>query len=580
MTSDSLEWFEINDFRPGIRMTPSILHPPGTARPNTTFRCRSLPDGSLGPGPRRVDEIEPPAILFSAGFVSGTADAQSAEVRIIGLFSNDPVYNAADQSAGVDQNNSEIWAAFEWWDGGYATNYRQAIWRLRRSYASYTGVAADWQQIYQRSQTATYAANVRPKRCHFGNQRSNSGTPAVPGPIVVGWVVDGMARFSPDDTAPSTTSTAAMPTTTGVSPDSVVMHQNRAVIFPLVPIAANANTVYATNEAFYWTEPNDLTSLDALLTSYVNTVAAPENPSGYQVMEPVTANELLLIKSKGGGLILAGDLNDFTARYLPYLRSPGLSMNRGTTTPIGFIYPIDNGGVYLWTGGDTSDDLSPYMDDNFWRPPTTIPVETRTGFTSRIPAAWGYGFTSMIACGTIVICPNNWIFDTETRAWWKLEAYSTEADLKYMTHHVTTDWSNRRFYTAPSGYFPPAAGSVALNEYDTTLGTIDYQWESHPIAPSVDRDINVREVVLTASGTTASTITVTVASTLAGGDSNTATFAFPAGDAPVSLRMPIHVSGPALTIKVAAAGNSSTTAPRVHKIAVGWMEDTSLPRSA
>src|SRR5690606_5166543 len=106
-------------------------------------------------------------------------------------------------------------------------------------------------------------------------------------------------------------------------------------------------------------------------------------------------------------------LNDFQVRNLPNVRGTGHSMNRGTPSPRGFVYPVDNGGVWLWEGGDLSVNIAPQMDPNFWRPPALIPAvgfyESGTPPEQSEPD-WGYQQTQCATWDQFVMLPNNWVW--------------------------------------------------------------------------------------------------------------------------------------------------------------------------
>lgn len=450
------------------------------------------------------------------------------------------------------------------------------------------------EQILTATEAGAYEVLTRPKTCDFGASRSNANDPTQVGPSVIGFVVDEYARIFPDDSNPTLQSTAKMgEDSLNVAAEdqpflfntNLVMHQGRAVVFPTVFTAMGILETYAQNESMWWTEPNDLTSLEGNLgDKYLNFVVGSENPTGYMVMESLTANELLLIKTKGGAILLRGDLDNSAASTLPYVQSTGQSLNRGSTTPVGFMYPVDGGGLWLWKGGDVSQHISKDMDPEFWRPDYS-------------QTAYGTNFTQMCRWQELVLLPNNWVFDTDYNGYWRMEPIDdlpdgtnpvldddddpTPATARQETFfRWVADWKGRWAYGFPETY-SSLPSDAFCREYDSTTKRNLFSWQSHPIASTIDTIVDVHELVLTASGN--GQVDWIVRSDFTGDeDTGTIDVAQESGvseDIPFLIRTRVGVQGSHIQIKLTSRGVGNQAAPTIHGVKLLVREGQHVQRS-
>lgn len=556
--ADQRQQFVVSDFSPGIRQIQSPLTPPGVAHEDGTFGCLSH-NGALIPAPKLVDKIAAGATL--AGY-EGAQNLLSSEFRICGIFANDPVYSTAVGNAtiaGPDQCNTELWVGIEFWDDA-ASPFHRRVARYHRHRTT-----PSWETVYSSDAAGTYASNVRPKRCEFANSRSNHADPATPGPVVVAFVFAELAYYSPDESTPTSTSTKAIPAdTTNYPPNKMVAHQGRIVIFPLVSRGANTSTVRPDNEAFYWTAVNDLQTRDALLSAYEKTVAYIEQSHGYEWAYSLTSDTLLLMKRSGGALVLQGDLNAFRADPKPFVQSPGLALNQGALSPIGIVYPVDNGTVWVCEGGDTSREIAKHMDPNFWRPSQLNPANG-----AQVANGWGTDETSCARWGNYVLFPSNWVCDTEGSqegpSWWRLDDPSPVLGASRDMHWWTTDWTGRWAWGAPSGYANSATSTV-LYEYDMQTSRESYSWQSHPHDFSLGQRVLVEDLVVSAAAQNPNVATIKVTVSSNTGDSVTQEVYVPSSD-PMTLRFPNKwgVRGTGITVKIEVDSNQDgVPAPTVY----------------
>lgn len=466
----------------------------------------------------------------------------------------------------------------------------RSVWRktlFRETYGN--------ESIINSSDDTIWFANVRPRPCYFATTRSNSGqgfvvedfgdiVPTV-GPVVTLICFDGLLRMFPDDQATAAMTTRKVCKNSGgtaaedvtlLSPSVVVGHQGRAVVTPLTLSSNGRLATYVSNEALFWSRVNDAEYLDdALSDRFLNVVLAPEDPTGYGVLASMTANELLLIKARGGALILSGSLNDYRLNQKPYVKGTGLSLNMGCASPIGYVYPVDGGGVWLF-GGDKSEHISPQMDPEFWRP----------DYES---SAFGPSHTSSTAWQEWVIFPNNWLYDTDTGTWWKLENPD-----RAVLHHVSADWRGEHLYATPEYVTADYSGDTPqILGYDYDINDKRQFWSArtHPIdfirgegtgAPTdSNRYLHLHEVVMTCSGRGRMQVDVTSEFT-----GQTASVTVPVAnesgvddDFPVTVRCKIPVRGTSFIFQFRSFGVGDGPAPTLHApVRVGYRYDHQIHR--
>lgn len=501
----------IQDFSPGIRQVKSLNHPLGTADDTTgdrgyaTLGCWAGPDGVLKALPSRTDTHERSAAMVFANLTS-------EQYRICGIFANDPVFSATT-SPGANQNNTEIFVGIEYYDS--TPNRVRKIVRFSRHEST-----PKWEIIGTNAVAGAFSATSRPGRCYFATSRSNSAAPGFPGVPVIGWAFGGYARAFPNDTAPTASGTIALPQGAFLPPDLIVGHQGRFVIFPLFQwgdgnMGGADAIVHPDNELIYWTTFNNYLTLDAAFDGvYGQVIAYAERDTGYEFAHSISNDQLLAVKRAGGGLLIQGQLNTSTTIPQPSIRSPGFSLNTGCMTHLGVVYPINSSGVWVIEGGRQSRNLSPYMEPDFWRPraygpanPTSLHYSEATG-PSYLQTAngWGVDYTSCASWGEWVLMPNNWLLDTTTESWWRLDnspmTDSGNTDtLGYLeSHWWTTDWTGRWAWSAPSGYsnvtWDGSTPTVVLNEYDRLSHRSSFQWLSHPL-PLPGSRIVIEDIELT-----------------------------------------------------------------------------------
>lgn len=550
MPSADLQWIEIKDFSPGIFDTVTPNNPIGAATRSNTYKCIATENGALAPAPRRTLEV--------SDTDRNGAGEPASPYFIGGLFCADPTFDGTNP-LGPDQNNTEIFVGYEWFESN--DDRRRQVRRYKRGIAT-----PAWETVFDDTLNVPnlFDIDYRPARCVFQSSRSNQSTPTDVGVPIVVFCYDGILESFPDDTAPGVTGTFSLPQAGPGFPEVslIISHQNRIVVFPLTLTGFGLNDVYATNEGLYFTATNDV-SVNAAV-DFSNVVFGSENPTGYQCGASLTANELLLLKSKGGAIMLRGDLLNVTSINLPNVQSPGFSLNHGCRTKLGFAYCVDNMGMFVWAGGDASEDISLQLAPNFWRP------------TAQQSGNYHRAHTTCAKWAPWIVTPNNWLYDMDKGGWWRLDGGDTGVPIQM--YHMDVDWTGRWLYGSNHAWEDGTSDlninpdKVVFYEYDKLLGAATYSWQSHPIQGTMDRVVNVREVVLVLSGEGDVTVTVT------GRDGAQDTAEFSVNDLfPVTLRAPVAVQGNNIQIRIEAsvpvpASPNEAGAPTVHAVRLGIKE--------
>lgn len=555
----SPQWQSIKDFSPGIHATISPNHAPGTASPEGTFGCFSPSRGVLAPLPKMVDAIIPPTpAVYPA---SGILDTQ---YHIVGLHSVGPAVGSSGNTAGTDLNQTEVYLAIAYTVNNASNDNRYLGWyRYKRNLDT-----PAWATIKSEARAigGNFSASSEPQAAEMVSLRTHSSDPSTVGAIVTAFCSVGTLFMFPDQDTPTTDSTewlladkvadadfASIP----VGGTNICGHQGRLVYFYLTTNGAGANSIWATNEQFFWSKVNSIGELSTLLAAAggkFNITAQFADPTGYEVIASLTADELLLIKSRGGAIVMRGDLDDPTIVTYPYVRSPGNSNNRGTPTPLGYAYPVDGSGVWVWTGGQVSEHLTPHLDPDFWRPALTDVAGAAVDFSN-----WN---TQCAQAGDFVLFPNNWIWDTNSAAketgWWRIDDPTVRT-----IHRWNTDWRGIKFYGTPSGFV--TTSDDAIFEYDVTTPRDTFQWTSQPLANTLETEVRLDAMVVVADGV--GTVTVRA---FTGEDPVGQTVDFPidgTGQAPVFSRQLISVLGTELSFEVAStATDSADPAPTIHEL--------------
>lgn len=328
------------------------------------------------------------------------------------------------------------------------------------------------------------------------------------------------------------------------------------------------DTLGSLNEHIHYTPPYDF---DSTLTDGELSFGTfgERRPWLSGVMASTSADQLLLVKYRDGALMIRGDLDDPTVVDLPFLHSTGGARCIPAWTPSGLVYGGKNG-VYLWVGGETSQQLSNQLDGWFWNP-DPLEIE-RYGTHGRF--AWWEPY---------IIAPNNWVYDTRSASWWRLEQITD-----------TTTGADAIFAAdvSPNGdtlyAFPFAFTSTQLVAWRTATKAVlrnTYSWQSQPLAVAGDRLVEVRELRLLAThrGTVNGTVTLTLTGYTDEGEPVTpitVTYTLDANRERPQLKVAKLATGNIAHLQVriqSDSGDTAAPAPKVHSLSLSINERQHAP---
>ncbi len=534
-----LQWVDLTDFTPGIFQRSeralgdtAIPAPLGSAQVTNTYRCQALPTGGLAPLPGRTKSWNVP--------LTATPDNG---VYVNGFFANGPLSPAATYL-------DEVFLGLEYVEAT-VRKFRFSRLQFFNNPAAPGGffAGADTDTLVNYTSTSGPATNTSYWGMSFATDRINTSDPTKPGVPVVATdyfdsggttAVHGTMMFTFPD--PSTANlTAIFPFST--TPGQVIGHQGRLVQLQGVGYAHGVGEAVATNEQVSFTDPPNSPTMGTQ-----DEVFSQENPTGYGAWGSISAGELFFVKHTGGGVIVSGDIANPSITRLPGVISTGGLIGRAVSTPQGLFYLVNHIGACVWRGGDTSDVISEQLDRDFYITAFGSPY-TATGIFMN-----GISY-SLEVWGPWVMAPNNWLYNTITHSWWRVEDTSAA---------VINWWGAAPTYTSASVPF--------VHLFDTHSPASNWSWQSHPIPASIERLTEVRDMVLVAQGSG----TVTVTLTAFDGSTQAEVFTVTNATQPQRLRPAqggTFIKGYNVVVRIQAdSGSSDVPAPVVHSLHLGTRE--------
>ncbi len=477
-SEEKLQWVSLSNFTPGIWNasgrglgTTAVPAPLGAAQQTNTYRCVALPGGGLAPLPKMTKTwaSTDPASTYSSG------------PWLTSMYAFGPTNASSAPSAYPD----EIFLIVEWLD---STPNRHARFYRLNAFAAVTVTNT------LASADSTTASPVNQFwGSAFGSSRMNTTDPTLPGVPVVVWdwyeqPGEGNAGYTYTFPDPSTSNvTAVMTLSTTMA--NTVCHQGRVLQLDAAIYSHGATSNVPTNENVNFTDPPNSATMGTQ-----NEVFSQENPVGYGAWGSISAGELFLVKNSGGGVIVSGDIANPSITRLPGVVPAGQMMSKASSTPHGLFYLANEGGVYVWRGGDTSAHVSPQLS------PNSFPNNAKGTSTDTLnPSLIGIQ-AHLEAWQNWVLVSNNWLYDTQTNSWWQIESQDT-INIRWWSRGSHTNL----MYGAPISYDP----DIAVYTWDKSIAALSWSWQSHPIPASIDRLVEVREMVLVAQGTGTVTVTMT-----------------------------------------------------------------------
>lgn len=534
-------WLEIPDFSAGAYNHTEIsldqanmLLPAGKGAhdPSGTYSCIALPGGGLGPLPGVVQTFTWPGTNETINY-------------LVGFVAHDNLNNGDTEFVVIweaDDGTNHMWDAY--------------------SYIVQSGAFASIVSTF----TASAAGIFGSPYPQFSRAVASTDPATDPGiPIIVfpnggpaQTTTDGQVYMYPDPDAPSTMGARELISGSSSVGGQVIAHQSRILVLSGINYDHPVGGGWLTNEQISFTDPPNTETL-----GFQQTVLGAEDPFGYGAAGSISAGELFLLKKRGGGLIVSGDIFSLTVTALPGVTSTGDFYGNAASGVIGLVYCSLSNGCWIWNGSNTSQKLSDNLDDDFF-----LPVEFYGGMQSN-----NYGFFADWN-GDKLYLSNNWLYDSRSNSWWKYYPDSTQGgdDLYY---HQTV--GEQYLYAAPLSF--PSSSPIFAYQFDQKFPAQNYQWTSLPLhLAGEDRVTDVREVVVRAScadtGVSAVTVSILDGGTVVASQAQSGTV----GHGPDIIRFTLGALGlrePQVRINVdnSASGDSAI----IHSISVGYKNRAHVP---
>ncbi len=475
-SEEKLQWVSLSDFTPGIWNasgrglgTTAVPAPLGAAQQTNTYRCYALPGGGLAPLPRMTKtwaSTDPGATYTSGPWLVGMK-----------------AFGPTNATSAASNYPDEIFLVVEYLDTvRHAKNYRLN---------AFAAVAVTDSLAVPDSTYATPSNQFWGPS--FGSSRMNTTDPTLPGVPVVVWDWyeqpgegnQGATYTFPDPSTANVTTVFGLSTTMA----NTVCHQGRVLQLDVAIYNHGATSNVPTNENVNFTDPPNSITLGTQ-----NEIFSQENPVGYGAWGSISAGELFLVKNSGGGVIVSGDIANPSITRLPGVVSTGQILSQAASTPSGLFYLVNEGGVYVWRGGDTSTHVSPQLT------PNSFPNNAKGTSTDVLNPSMIGVQAHLESWQNWVLVSNNWLYDTQTNSWWQIEDQDV-VNVRWWSKGSHTNL----MYGAPISYAP----ATAVYTWDKSQAALSWSWQSHPIPASIDRLVDVREMVLVAQGTGTVTVTMT-----------------------------------------------------------------------
>lgn len=320
-------------------------------------------------------------------------------------------------------------------------------------------------------------------------------------------------------------------------------------------------------------------------------IAGDDNLTGVGAVISTSADELFIVKHSGGGYLIRGDLDNPTVSKLPFIESTQGVTLLPVSCPLGIAYGSRNG-IYLWTGGETSEYISPQLEGWFWDHHDHSEI-IYSGIQGRL-AYWH----------PYLCVPNNYLYDARHKSWWRLdepflqptegEELAPDIPNEHIPFHCyqVLQHSEHRLLAFPYKH------TILNNELwweavQSTL-SLSYSWQSQPLVESIDRTLSMEYVKLVATSTSSQESHVDV--TLDGYDkdgllihSQVVPFTLPPQTRPQLVpvtpkatptqhrrRLEPHFQASYIRVRIVST-STEVAAPKVHSLSIAYREVNELP---
>lgn len=538
--SKGLQFIDIDDFTPGIYdasniafSSPTVLPGPfvapiGSADAAETWQCIALAQGGLGPAPAMIADYD----LTQLGITSDLPVVG----WLVGLLNT------------LVTNEDEFVVCIE--------------------YLNPDNALFVWSAVLGTSDAALIYSNVsgtnlsRPAGCAFpfATRVAPTNPTTTVGEVVIVFpdnTSPGEIVLYPDPANPTVRGTTTL---SGSSPagtlfghqSRIVCLQNVALSWPVTP------TIFSNNDAINYTDPPNSETYPGAVPSII---FAAEEPYGYGATGSVSAGELFMVKCRGGGIVVQGDINNPTVTYLPGVKPTGVIYGRCDTDENGFYYCTDGAGAWIWNGGNASSRISTQLDDNFYQCADPIPNQNFAYFIQR----WH----------DFMLFSNNWLYNTQTGGWWRLLNPATASIYWWVPAFL-----NNQMYGAVPAL--PDFTTKFLYRFDDQIPASQYRWQSLPLRVTEDKYVDMREVVVRFSAPyggdgTGATCSIQISSvSSAGVVTAVSLITFSADDTPNIQMMRLNIPGSQgedLRVRIDASttgGSDYNYAPVIHSLSLGY----------
>jgi hypothetical protein len=464
------QWLDISDFSAGayshdntVSSSDRLLGaPPGAHDPAGTYSCLCLPNGGLG-------ALAGVGQTWTWPDNNGTGSVIN---YVTGLLVHDEI--------GV----IEAIVMIEWDDG---TNHYFICDSYNLNASTKTNICATTQASGGLNEYPFGSPYPQMTRAADTNPTTTVGNPVCVFPVAsfaYPNATAGQIFMYPSPATPTSYTPKKLITDTTPQSESgmILVHQYRVVVLANTgqswPLGGAG--VWVVNETINFTDPPNGDVYPSSATTGQQLIAVAEEPYGYGCGGSISAGELFLVKRRGGGVIITGDINEPTSiTYLPGVQPTGGGYGNADSGVQGLFYCSIDNGAWVWNGSNTSQKISQQLDDSFF-----------TGPNQAIYLSW------YVRCiGDKVYFSNNWLYDTRTSSWWK---YAPDATQGGTTYFWIQDVDGTGFYAAPITFL--AANKTMLYRFDYNTPAQHYQWRSLPLKLSgEDRVADIREIVVRAS---------------------------------------------------------------------------------
>lgn len=557
MASDeTLEHVTLVDFRAGIAsgwVTSQSEQewPDGFAQESETFGCYALPTGGLAALPRITYEIEgaEPTTGFTEGFTWPERDGYEDRIAVLDMMAVSPVHYIPDLETSVSSTLDpvDVMTVRQWWmvDGtdvasiyrykgfpAYKGNPEAAYAQRHLDTQDFLGDMDYWRPHYTRwlygwgslmgtrtqsedNSTNLHRYEVGPPVTVFGmGTYLRIGTDDAEGIEASGyWSYPDFKDTNEDNFPVAQDRTIALTVPLNGAPPGIVFgHQGKLCsigrpgaynVFRLLGYHGDQGGQRASSEIVSYWPTNAIYAGSISWATFLE-----EATTGYGTWSSVNANSLLLVKNKGGGVLVNGPLEAPQVTRLPGLPSVGGLANRGVVvqraadgpTEQGFVYGSSTG-VWLWTGSDSALELSPQLESQFWVP-DDITIDRRQ--PGQLIGSFAFTFPYVYA-------PNNWMYDMRGGGWWRYHPTPDQHDATDGTVNSGTIFAfhdsdcNGNIWAMPASY---QFDTRMMAKFDMETPRDRWSWLSQPIVKSRGRMLDVRSIEIKGSG--AGRITVDV----------------------------------------------------------------------